>query len=128
MDKKIVLSPDRTHILVKKNNALPTLDDSFNGENIGKYTYKDDIYDLYINPTNDAPFNHKFTSITEFKEFDFPFVVYSKNIFIPSIKKNRITFLQSISNIILIIIIMILIIYLIKYVKENYNFNLIHKT
>lgn len=128
MDKKIVLSPDRTHILVKKNNELPSLDESFSGESAGKYTYNDNSYDLYINSTSNAPFNHKFIPIADFKEFDFPFVVYSKNIFITSMKKNRITVLKKISNIILIIIIMILIICLIKYVRENYDFTLAHKS
>lgn len=122
MNKVIALNPERTHILVKKNNELPN---SSNGENIGKYSFEDNEYEIYI--IKDIPFNHKLIPIKDFNEFDLPFIVYNDiTISLNNIEKskygNNNILLKKISNVILIIIILLLIICLIKYITSNYTF------
>ena len=116
MDNIIALNLSKTHILVNKNDIstgtrLPNASLQLVGKNLGKYILNDKTYQIIL--IDETPLGYDMIPISDFSEFELPFVCE------PNLK---IKYLKKISNIILIIIIMIIIIYLINHIETNYEF------
>ena len=116
MDNIIALNTNKTHILVKKNNVstgtrLPDVGLQIVGKNLGKYILNDKTYQIIL--INEHPIGYDMIPVSDFSEFELPFVCESN---------LKIKYLKKLSNIILIIMIMIIVIYLINHIETNYEF------